>query len=322
MAPIKMTSPINNALNYVSLVAFGANESATKAKQKKVSGNPSTEKSSFQADKKEEKPKVETKVNVYLYGRPIENPSQDFTFVFLPGVPDHAGSGFPIAEGLKAHNNVLLDIGRGYGEPLNYNWDPNMGAEVLVKTLAKLKPSLGNNIILIMYSSGTIEGLRALARTDTSQALKELGVKGAVLICPVAPEYQQFPLDLTFESELASNPFIFGPTYFSLAKMFPDEVGKKFDEMTKVGPNAPAEFLEIYNQPWKDPKGMTATESVFLCRTEKIVASDHLKDYQANLTDEHYQNLASFPLLFVIARVLNKRSKISDVIWDSQKDTL
>lgn len=52
------------------------------------------------------------------------------------------------------------------------------------------------------------------------------------------------------------------------------------------------------------------TNVISLSEKEKI--NNHCQVYLNRLSD----------LLFVIARVLNKRSKISDVIWQSQKDTL
>lgn len=52
------------------------------------------------------------------------------------------------------------------------------------------------------------------------------------------------------------------------------------------------------------------TNIISLSEKEKI--NNHCQIYLNRLSD----------LLFVIARVLNQRSKISDVIWKSQKDTL
>lgn len=55
-------------------------------------------------------------------------------------------------------------------------------------------------------------------------------------------------------------------------------------------------------------------------RTETKVISLSEKEKINNQCQVYLNRLSD--LLFVIARVLNKRSKISDVIWESKKDTL
>ena len=73
------------------------------------------------------------------------------------------------------------------------------------------------------------------------------------------------------------------------------------------------------------PGGSHASSIVHLARTvtrraETKVISLSEKEKINNYCQIYLNRLSD--LLFVIARVLNKRSKISDVIWESKKDTL
>ncbi len=73
------------------------------------------------------------------------------------------------------------------------------------------------------------------------------------------------------------------------------------------------------------PGGANSTSLVHLARTVTRRAETNVvllsKTEKINTECQVYLNRLS-DLLFVIARVLNKRSKTTDIIWEPKKDTL
>jgi len=101
-----------------------------------------------------------------------------------------------------------------------------------------------------------------------------------------------------------------------ISKNMIEELEKKIDEYEKELPPLSNFIL---------PGGANSASLVHLARTVTRRAETNLvllsKKEKINTECQVYLNRLS-DLLFVIARVLNKRSKIPDIIWEPKKDTL
>jgi len=101
-----------------------------------------------------------------------------------------------------------------------------------------------------------------------------------------------------------------------ISKNMIEELEKKIDEYEK-------ELSPLSN--FILPGGVNSASLVHLARTVTRRAETNVvslsKTEKINTDCQVYLNRLS-DLLFVIARVLNKRSKTPDIIWESKKDTL
>ena len=101
-----------------------------------------------------------------------------------------------------------------------------------------------------------------------------------------------------------------------ISKNMIEKLEKKIDEYEKELPSLSNFIL---------PGGANSASLVHLARTVTRRAETNVvslsKTEKINTECQVYLNRLS-DLLFVIARVLNKRSKTSDIIWEPKKDTL